>query len=315
MPKENCQRKTLKKEINIMKNNILFTGIMPALFTPLNDDSTVNVKAVAPMMKWQMEQGVDGFYVLGGTGEGGVLEEKQRMIMAEAAADAVKGTDKKLILHIGAADTRSAQRLAKHAAEVGADAVSSVYPSFFSRYTVAEAKEYYRSLVEASGLPMLCYCNPMIQGNDAVQFAKTMMTVEGVIGLKYTMPNYYHMHLIKQINGGNINVINGPDECLICGLSMGADGGIGTTYNMMPGWFVELYKAFRANDIAKAQEMQFKINKVITVLINNGTLPASKLAMEALGFEPGHAAFPAHRYTQEERAKIIAELKEAGLLA
>ena len=118
-----------------MTQNILFRGIMPALITPLNDNATIRVQSVKPIMDWQMQQGVHGFYVLGATGEGAVLAEKERMRMAEAAADAVKGTGRKLILHIGAPEMASAERLAKHAREVGADAVSSVYPNFFCHYS------------------------------------------------------------------------------------------------------------------------------------------------------------------------------------
>ena len=95
-----------------MKDRILFKGIFPALITPLNANGTVRTQAVAPIMKWMLSQQVNGFYVLGGTGEGAVLAERERMRMAEAAADVLQGTEKKLILHVGAADSREAQRLA-----------------------------------------------------------------------------------------------------------------------------------------------------------------------------------------------------------
>ena len=294
-----------------MKNNVLFRGIMPALFTPLNEDSTVNAPVVAPLIKWQLERGVDGFYVLGATGEGAVLAEKERMIMAEAAADVLRGTGKKLILHVGAADTREAERLARHAGRIGADAVSSVYPNFFRVYSMEEAKDYYRALIDAAGVPMLCYCQPMLKGG-AMEFAEEIMKVEGVIGLKYTFPNYYDLFMIKQLNGGNINVINGPDESLICGLSMGADGGIGTTYNMMPDRYVRLYQAFLDGDWETARRMQASVNRVIAVMLAHG-FSAFKLGMEALGFDVGPAAFPAKRFTPEEKKALIEAFREAGL--
>ena len=296
-----------------MKNNILFKGIMPALITPLNDDSTVRTEAVAPMMKWMMDQGVAGFYVLGATGEGAVLAEQERMRMAEAAADAVNGTGKKLILHVGAADTQSAIRIARHAGQVGADAISSVYPNFFCHYGVEEALDYYRALIDASGLPMLGYCTSMLQGVDVVQFVEKLMKIDGVIGVKYTFPNYYHMHCIKQLNGGNINVINGPDETLLCGLSMGADGGIGSTYNLMADRYVKLYEAVQANDLKKAHEIQVAINKVIAVMLHHGVVPSIRVGLEARGFACGHAAFPGRRYTAEETAQILADYRAAGL--
>lgn len=286
---------------------------MPALITPLHSDATVNAKAVEPMIKWMLSQGVDGFYVLGGTGEGGVLAERERMVMAEAAAQALKDSGKKLIVHVGAADVQSAKRLARHAGEIGADAISSVYPNFFCRYSVEEALTYYKSLVDESGLPMLGYCQSMMQGADVLSFVEQLMRIPGVIGVKYTFPDYYRMQRIKQLNGGNINVINGPDETLLCGLSMGADGGIGTTYNLMPALFVKLYQYFLANDLRSAQEVQFQINEVIQVLLQTNLLPAVRVALEEMGFDVGWSAEPARRFTPSERQELVAALRQAGL--
>ena len=294
-----------------MDNKVLFKGIMPALFTPLNDDATVKTSVVAPMIKWQLDRGVDGFYVLGATGEGAVIAEKERTVMAETAADALRNTGKKLILHVGAADTREAIRLARHAGQLGADAISSVYPNFFRVYTMEEAMDYYRALIDASGLPMLCYCQPMLKSGP-VEFMEEIMKVEGVIGLKYTFPNYYDMYKIKLINNGNINVINGWDQSLICGLSMGADGGIGTTYNLIPHRFVRMYQAFLKNDWETARTIQCEINRVIDLTLKYG-FSAFKLGMEALGFDVGPAAFPAKRFSQEERTALIEEFQQAGL--
>ncbi len=298
-----------------MTDHILFRGILPALITPLNDDSTIRVQSVKPLMDWQMKQGVQGFYVLGATGEGAVLDEQERMKMAEAAADAVKGTGKKLILHVGAPVLSSAERLARHAREVGADAISSVYPNFFCHYSVDEALAYYKRLIDASGLPMLGYCQGLMQGADVVRFVEKLMKVDGVIGVKYTFPNYYNLYQIKQLNGGDINVINGPDETLLAGLSMGADGGIGSTYNLMAGRYVKLYEAVQNNDMEEASALQQNINRVIAVCIRYGVVPSIKLCLNEMGFDVGHAAAPAHRYTNDEHNEIIAAFREAGLQA
>ncbi len=296
-----------------MTENILFRGILPALVTPLNDDSTIRTQSVKPLMKRHMEQGVHGFYVLGATGEGAVLAEKERMKMAEAAADAVKGTGKKLILHIGAPELASAERLARHAREVGADAVSSVYPNFFCHYSQEEALDYYRRLIDACGLPMLGYCQALMQSTDVVGFVERFMQLDGAIGVKYTFPNYYNLHQIKQLNGGNINVINGPDETLLAGLSMGADGGIGSTYNLMAGWYVKLYDAFCANDVSAASAMQQKINRVIEVCIRCGVVPSIKLCLNEMGYDVGQTAAPGRRYTPDQQKEIIAAFRKAGL--
>ncbi len=295
-------------------SNILFRGVMPALVTPLNDDATVRCDAVEPMVRWIASQGVDGFYVLGGTGEGGVLSECERMRMAEVTADAVKKSGKQMIMHIGGADTQSAIRLAKHAAEVGADAISSVYPNFFCEYSLEEAAGYYEALIQASGLPMLGYCSKMIQAQSPLTVVERLMKLDGMIGVKYTFPNYYQLEQIKQLNGGNINVINGPDETLLCGLAMGADGGIGANYSLIPAKFAALYRLVQENDMRGAMQMQAEINRLIAVILRYPMIPAIKCVLEYMGFAVGNAAYPGTRLDADTKARLLSDLKAEGVL-
>lgn len=296
-----------------MKNNVVFEGIYPALVTPLKDDATIHVPAIEGMMRWQLQHGVHGFYVLGGTGEGGVLAESERMLMAEAAVDVVKNANAKVIVQVGAADTKVAVRLARHAGHIKADAISSVYPNFFCQYNVAETADYYQALSNTSGLPVICYLTPSTPSSDIVALVEQLMAVDGVIGIKYTLPNYFTMQQLKRINHGNINILNGPDETLLCGLCMGADGGIGATYNIMPDRFVALYNQYKANDVLSAQKMQHDLNGVIEVVLKYGIISTVKLGLEIAGFDVGYAAFPGRRFNDEERHEIQLALHDAGL--
>ena len=109
------------------------------------------------------------------------------------------------------------------------------------------------------------------------------------------------------------NIINGPDETLTCGLLMGADAGIGTTYNVMPVWFTELYSTFKAGNIAGAAQVQFKINRVIEAIIRNGTIRATKEALNLMGFDCGNAAFPTKKMPAEQLAAFKTELESYGI--
>ena len=291
-------------------NNKLFKGIMPAMITPFDDAGNLKAASARKIMEHELDMGVKGFYVNGATGEGLYLPEKTRMEMIETAMEVCKGRGA-VINHIGAVDANSAIRLAKHAGELGCDAISSLVPNYVVSHTTDQVLDYYKRISDASGLPVLVYCTSLL--NDSpYEFMKKAINMGNVIGLKYTMPNYYNMQQITLLNGGDINVINGPDESLICGLTMGADGGIGSTYNLMGAWYVELYDAFTAGDFQKAREMQFKINKVITVLLKHSCIAAIKEAFNIMGFDAGNISYPGKRFTAEQRAEFIADMNEAG---
>ena len=147
----------------------------------------------------------------------------------------------------------------------------------------------------------------------AIGIMAQAMEVEGVIGCKFTLSDYYSMQRITELNGGDINVINGPDEMLICGLTMGADGGIGSTYNLMPEQYLSLYKAFTEGLFEEARRIQFGINKVISVLLKHGCIASIKQVFTFMGMDAGSVAYPGKVFDETESAQLISELRQAGL--
>lgn len=288
-------------------SNKQFCGIMPALVTPIRDDGSIREEAARSLIESTIARGVNGFYICGATGEGPVMSEESRMRMAEIAVDQVKGRVA-VINHVGACDARSAVRLAKHAEEIGCDAISSVPPNFYYSHAENEIFNYYKALSDACTKPLLVYATGMFAQADIVPMIARLMELDTVIGLKFTRYNYYEMQRIAQLNGGDVNVINGPDEMLICGLTMGADAGIGSTYNVMPGEFVKLYNSFRMGDLATAQAQQLKINRAIEIILRHSLFPSLKHMLTVQGFEVGEPVFPTKRFTQEETQALMKDL-------
>lgn len=291
----------------MLENNVKFNGIMSALVSCIDEQGKVKEESMRRLMDWHLDEGFTGFYLTGGTGEGPVLQKETRIEIAEIAKDHIKGRGK-LIAHVGAIDLKTAAELAKHAGQIGLDAISSVPPFFFG-YGEQQIKDYYTALAEASGLPVLIYASPLSGVNITWDMVDRLMEIPGVIGLKWTNYDYFTMHRIKELKGGNINVINGPDECLLCGLTMGADGGIGATYNVMPKVFSKIYDSFKAGDMEAARAAQFKANKVIEVLLKFGVVCGVKDMLQMIGYDCGYQVYPQKRFTEEEQQAFRAALK------
>lgn len=289
------------------KPNVKFTGVMSAFVSCIDENENVNEQAMRKLMQWHLKEGLSGFYLTGGTGEGPVLQKETRMEIAEIARDEVKN-GASLIAHVGAIDLTTAVELARHAGQIGLDAISSV-PPFFFEYGEREIADYYKALSDASGLPILMYASPMSGIEITWDMVDRLMDVPNMIGLKWTSYDYFTMHRIKELRGGNINVINGPDECLLCGLAMGADGGIGATYNVMPRLFSQIYNSFRAGDLDTARAVQYKANKLIAILLKFGVVCGVKDILTMLGYDCGYQVYPQKRLTDEERAAFRAELE------
>lgn len=297
-------------------NNIKFSGIMPALITPFDSEGRLLSGTVKRLMDYELSGGVNGFYICGSTGEGPVLDVKTRIEMSETVCEHCAGRGA-VIEHIGSPNFSDVLKLARHSDSSPVDAVSSLAPNFYFKYSDDEIVDYYKAIAQETSKPLLVYATGMLNTGTLEKLIERLMKIPNIIGLKYTLPDYYLMSKLRMLNGGDINIINGPDEMLLCGLSMGAQGGIGSTYNVMPDWFSQLYAAFAGGNIDSARELQFKINRVIDALLrwgNTNIIRSIKAVLQMKGFETGTAAFPARGYTDCELEKMKAEFEQLGIV-
>ena len=290
------------------KNNILFEGVYSATFSVYDKEMNVIKPSIEKLISYNIKNGIKGFYVGGNTGECTVLPNKTRMQMLEAVKE--NAGDASIIAHIGAGHLDDTTELLNHANSVGVDAISSLPPSLTAYYKPEEIIEYYKYLAKNSNSPVIAYVTPVLTC-DPIWFAEEIMKIENVAGIKLTIPNYYIFEKMKLVNSGNINILNGPDECMLAGLIMGADGAIGTTYNLFPKLARGIYDAYIAGDMKTAKEKQHTLTCMIPNLIGKG-MSYWKAAMETLGFDMGYNVFPGKNYTKEEMVQIEKDLRACG---
>jgi len=282
-----------------------FQGIFPALLTPFDAEDRINEKALEALVRRNVEQGVKGFYVGGSTAEAFLLSTDERKLIM----DVVKGAapESTLIAHIGSINEAEATALAKHAVDLGYDAISPVAP-FYYEFTFDEIHDYYFRLADAAGLPMLVYHFPAFSGvNMGVGEMRKFLADDRFIGIKYTSNDFFMLEQCKTGFPDKI-VYNGFDEMFLAGLSMGADGGIGSTYNFMADKFIKIQKPFAENKIAEAQEIQKEANRIIANLCKIGVMQAEKEVLNQLGYDLGTCRHPFKGPSDEDKALIAKEI-------
>ena len=214
-----------------------------------------------------------------------------------------------LIAHIGSLNEADAISLGKHAKELGYDAVSSVAPYYY-KFSFEEIKGYYTRLADASELPMLVYHIPLFSGvSMGMKEMRVFLEDDRFMGIKYTSNDYFTLEQCKSAFPDKI-VYNGYDEMLSAGLAMGADGGIGSTYNFMAEKFVKIYELFRENRLEEARAVQKEANRIITLLCRFGVMQAEKEVLNQLGFDFGECRPPFAPLSEEAKAVIAKEIVE-----
>lgn len=282
-----------------------YKGIFTALLTPFDKSNHVNAAQLEKLIQFNLKLGVKGFYVCGSTAEAFLLstdERKQVMEIVKSAAP-----DATLIAHIGSVNEMEAMELAKCAKTLSYDAVSSVAP-FYYKYSFEEIKNYYYRLADAAELPMLVYHIPAFSGvNMGVQEMRQFLKDDRFLGIKYTSNDFFTLEQCKT-NFPDKIVYNGYDEMFLAGLSMGADGAIGSTYNFMADKFVQIKQCFEAGNVAEAQRIQKEANRIITVLCQIGVMQAEKEVLNQLGFDFGICRHPFGEPTAEQKELITKEI-------
>ena len=136
-----------------MKNE--FKGLWPAMFTPVNGNGDPAIDQLEKLVGLLISQGMDGLYILGSTGQGVLFTEDQRKKVAAVVTEVAAGRVP-VIVQVGSLTTEESVRLAKHAAQCGADGISSVGP-IYSPASANMAFEHYRAIASATHLPFFPY--------------------------------------------------------------------------------------------------------------------------------------------------------------
>lgn len=289
------------------------SGLVAATYTPLNADGSVNTSAIAPLVNHLLQQGVQGLYVCGSTGEGMSLSTSERKLVAEQFVKATAGRVP-VIVQVGHNSLAEAADLAAHAQQTGADIVSATCPSYFK---VSHVDTLIACMAEvasaAPDLPFYYYHIPALTGSaiDMIQFlSQAKARIPNLAGLKYTDTKLFEFQECLELNSGQFDVVWGCDEMLLGALATGAQAAIGSTYNIAAPLYSRLIAAFNNGDLAAARQLQSESVTMIRTLCEFPFHPAMKAVLGIQGFEMGNCRLPQGGLSQDEKLRLKSRLSD-----
>lgn len=281
-------------------------GVIPALVTTFDRDENFDEKRMRNLVEHLIGKGVDGLYLTGSTGEGFLMTPGERMKVVEVVVDQVNGRIP-LIAHVGAIGTKISIDLAQQAASAGVDAISSV-PPFYWKFGADDVFNYYKDITGSTDLPMIVY-NIALAGLVGFEQVKRFSTIEGVAGVKYTATSHFEVMRMKEEIGKDFLVYSGCDEMAMSGLSFGADGLIGSFYNLMPELFIAINKAMAERDLKTAEEKQRIANIIIMHATQKNYVGIMKRALSWMGVDGGYCRRPFSNFGASEEAVLKDEFR------
>lgn len=300
----------------------LITGLIPAVFTPMHSDGSLNLELVPRITEYLLANKIGALYVCGATGEGPSLTAIERKAVAEAYVQAAAGRIP-VIVQVGHNSLFQARRLAEHAAAIGAEAISAVPPHFFKMHSI-EALVDSLALISAGApdLPLYYYHIPRLTAVEIDLLGLLRLASQRLPlleGVKYSNFKIYELQACAEFEDGRYSMLFGSDEMLLSGLAGGAKGAVGTTYNFAAPLYLRIMEAFLDGDIRSAQKYQSLSVKMVNTLNRYATaatnLPPMKTMMQFIGLDCGPLRLPLPTLNGQQVTALRSDMEAIGFFA
>lgn len=282
-------------------------GLYAALPTAFDSAFAYDGEAQTALARHAVRLGMDGVFVGGSTAEVHSLTLDERIAALRDVA-ATLGSDTRLIAHVAAMRFADVRALTAAAAELGYAAIAST-PPFYLPFSAAERRGYFEDLVAASRLPVFLYHIPSLTGLNLPQAEiLDLLALPGIVGMKLSAADIGLVLRAKAAQPEKL-VLFGSDDLLLPALAAGADGGVGSTYNLFGRRIVALRDAVKAGELDRARRLQAEINAGIAMLVEAGVFPALKAGLAAAGVACGACRPPARSLDEATTSRLLERLE------
>ncbi|EST22457.1 4-hydroxy-tetrahydrodipicolinate synthase [Streptomyces roseochromogenus] len=282
-----------------------FGRTLCAMITPFTEEGALDLDGARQLAAWLVAEGCDGLVLSGTTGESPTTTDAEKAELIAAVRESV-GDRVSLVAGVGSADTRHTVELARAAEAAGADGVLVVTP-YYSRPPQEAVEAHFRTVADASGLPVMLYDIPGRTGTRIEP--ETMIRLaahERIVGVKDC--SYDFLGTQKVLAQTDLAYYAGCDEHVLALYAIGAAGCISTVANAVPGPIAAILDAFDAGDTARAAELQSRATPLIEAMMGAG-LPGTvtaKALLARLGLPGGPVRAPLLPAGREAADELLA---------
>lgn len=259
----------------------MFSGVLTALVTPMRDGA-VDLEALAELIEWQIECGVDGLVPCGTTGEAATLSPEERAKVIGRTVEVTRGRVP-VVAGTGTNDTAASIELSRAALDAGADGVLLVCP-YYNKPTQVGLLAHFRTILAAVDCPTVLYNIPGRAGVD-MQVATVLELADekNVVGIKEATGNVVRAAELVRGLRGRVAVLAGDDPLYLPILSVGGAGIISATACVAPAQMVEVMRRWREGDLEAARSAYFNTLDLVAALFSETSPGPAKAALHMMG--------------------------------
>jgi 4-hydroxy-2-oxoglutarate aldolase len=290
-------------------------GLLAPVTTPFDASGELAPTALTRNITAHLAAGVDGVVVTGSTGEAALLDESERLIVVETARESVP-SDRVLLAGIGSESTRTTVRLARAAAERGADAVLVVAPHYYgaAMMTATALLAHFRRVADESPVPVVLYNIPKyMHFRLAPQLVAELSAHGNVIGIKDSSGEIELLSVYLNYQHDGFSVLSGSAQLFKTALESSARGGVLAVSLFAAPLAREVMSAVARGDSQQAATAQARLTPLASTIVGELGVPGIKAALDLIGLAGGAPRMPLQRLGHEQRRAIAGLLRDAEL--
>lgn len=292
----------------------MFSGSMPALITPFDDDLSVDERAFSKHVDWVINEGSKAVVPVGTTGESPTLSHDEHKNVVELCIQVADGRVP-VIAGAGSNNTLEAIELAVHAQNAGANAVLIVTP-YYNKPTQKGLYAHFKAIAEACSLPIIIYNIPP---RSVVDMSVETMTAlyhdfDNIIGVKDATADLARVCLQRSAMGPGFVQLSGEDATAVGYNAQGGVGCISVTANVAPKLCAQMQDFTLTNQFDKALALQDKLMPLHDALFLEPGVSGVKYALSTLNQVKNVTRSPIMPISSETEAAIDAAMAHAGLV-
>ena len=287
-------------------------GMGVALITPFNEDETIDFPALARLVEYQIQNGIDYLVVLGTTAETPTLTEEEKARVRSFVIEKVAGRVP-IVMGLGGNNTRAIVDSLKTQNFDGVDAILSVVP-YYNKPSQEGIYQHYKAIAQATKLPVILYNVPGRTGVNmtAGTTLRLARDFENIVAIKEASGNITQMDDIIKNKPENFDVISGDDGITFPLITLGAVGVISVIGNAFPKEFSRMTRLALAGDYANALSIHHNFTELFKLLFVDGNPAGVKAMLSMMGMIKNRLRLPlvpTRITTYEEMRRILNELK------
>lgn len=291
--------------------SISWEGVIPAATTQFSADFSVDFDSTAMVQDGLILDGVHGLIVMGTVGENNSLDADEKRAVLTATVKTVAGRVP-VIAGVAELDTRRAAAFARDAEAIGADGLM-VLPAMVYVPTQAELAAHFRTVAEATGLPIMLYNNPpAYRVSIGFEALHALSNVPNIVCVKESAPDTRRFTDLLNEFGDRYVLFAGLDDVALEGLMLGARGWVSGLTNAFPKESLALWDAFKRGDMEKALAIYRWFMPLLHLDADHDLVQSIKLAEQIMGRGHERVRPPRHPLVGARRAEVVAMVEKAA---